>query len=274
MLRKHLLGAALALALAPAGGRRRRPRRRHQAGREHGRHLQGRRLDARSGDRLRLAELVDDQEPVRRADGLRPGTTDLVPDLAESYEVAPDGLSYTFKLRQGVKFHNGRELTADDVKWSIERAVRPETQSPGQGFFGMIAGFEDVTAGKAKELSGIEVVDPHTVRFTLSRPDATFLHVMAINFGFAVPKEEVEKYGQDFGKHPVGTGAYKMTEWTLGQRVVFERNPDYYKRGAAEARQDHVRGRPGAAGGACCGWSGARSTSWATASRRPSSSRS
>jgi ABC-type transport system substrate-binding protein len=167
-------------------------------------------------------------------DGLmdyKPGTTDLVPDLAESYEVAPDGLTYTFKLRHGVKFHNGRELTAADVKWSIERAVRPETQSPGQGFFNMIAGFSDVTSGKAKELSGIEVVDPYTIRFTLSRPDATFLHVMALNFGFAVPKEEVEKYGQDFGKHPVGTGAFKMTEWTLGQRVVFERNPDYYKKG-------------------------------------------
>ena len=167
-------------------------------------------------------------------DGLmdyKPGTTDLVPDLAESYEVAPDGLSYTFKLRKGVKFHNGRELTADDVKWSIERAVQPETQSPGQGFFNMIAGFADVTAGKAKELSGIEVVDPYTVRVSLSHPDATFLHVMALNFGFAVPKEEVEKYGQDFGKHPVGTGAYKMTEWTLGQRVVFERNPDYYQKG-------------------------------------------
>jgi oligopeptide transport system substrate-binding protein len=160
-----------------------------------------------------------------------PGTTDLIPDLAESYEVAPDGRSYTFKLRHGVKFHNGRELTAEDVKWSIERAVRPETQSPGQGFFNMIAGFEDVTSGKAKELSGIEVVDPYTVRFTLSRPDATFLHVMALNFGFAVPKEEVAKYGQDFGKHPVGTGAFRMTDWTLGQRVVFERNPDYYRKG-------------------------------------------
>jgi peptide/nickel transport system substrate-binding protein len=54
---------------------------------------------------------------------------------------------------------------------------------------------------------------------------------MAINFSFAVPKEEVEKWGQDFGKHPVGTGAYKMTEWTLGQRLVFERNPDYYREG-------------------------------------------
>ena len=69
-------------------------------------------------------------------------------------------LSYTFKLRHGVKFHNGRELTADDVKWSIERAVSPKTQSPGQGFFNMIEGFDDVTAGKAEALSGIEVVDP------------------------------------------------------------------------------------------------------------------
>jgi oligopeptide transport system substrate-binding protein len=161
----------------------------------------------------------------------KPGTTDLVPDLAESYEIAPDGLSYTFKLRQGVKFHNGRELTADDVKWSIERAVRPETQSPGQGFYNMIAGFDDVTSGKAQQLSGIEVVDPHTIRVKLSRPDATFLHVMALNFGFAVPKEEVEKYGQDFGKHPVGTGAFKLAEWTLGQRVVFERNKDYFHEG-------------------------------------------
>ncbi len=166
-----------------------------------------------------------------------PGTTDLVPDLAESYEVAPDGLSYTFKLRHGVKFHNGRELSAEDVKWSIERAVRPETQSPGQGFFNMIAGFDDVTAGKAEELSGIEAVDPYTVRFTLSHPDATFLHVMAINFSSAVPKEEADKYGQDFGKHPVGTGAYKMTEWTLGQRLVFERNPDYYKKGLPKLDQ-------------------------------------
>jgi len=160
-----------------------------------------------------------------------PGTTDLIPDLAESYEIAEDGLTYTFTLRDGVTFHNGRELTADDIKWSIERAVRPETQSPGQGFFNMIDGFDEVAAGEAQELSGIEVVDPRTVRFTLSRPDATFLHILAINFSFAVPKEEVEKYGEDFGKNPVGTGAFKMTDWTLGQHVIYERNPDYYHEG-------------------------------------------
>jgi ABC-type transport system substrate-binding protein len=160
-----------------------------------------------------------------------PGTTELIPDLAESYEISDDGLTYTFKLHAGVTFHNGRELTADDVKWSIERVVRPETQSPGQGFFGVIAGFDEVAAGDTPELSGIEVVDPTTVIFTLSRPDATFLHVMAINFSFAVPKEAVEEHGEDFGRNPVGTGAYKMTDWTLGQQVVFERNPDYYREG-------------------------------------------
>ena len=166
-----------------------------------------------------------------------PGTTELIPDLAESYELSEDGQTYTFKLRDGVKFHNGRALTADDVKWSIERVVRPETQSPGQGFFGMIAGFDEVAAGDAQELSGIEVLDPQTIRFTLSRPDATFLHVLALNFAFAVPKEAVEEFGPDFGNNPVGTGAYRMTDWTLGQHVVFERNPDYYREGLPKLDQ-------------------------------------
>jgi len=165
-------------------------------------------------------------------DGLmdyKPGTTELVPDLAESYEIQDGGTVFTFKLRQGVKFHNGREMTAEDVKYSIERAVNPATQGPGGGFFGSIVGYEDFTGGSAQGLAGIEVLDSHTVRFVLSRPDATFLHVMAINFSFVVPKEEVEKSGADFGKSPVGTGAFKLKEWALGQRVVFERNPDYYK---------------------------------------------
>ncbi len=157
------------------------------------------------------------------------GTTELIPDLAESYELSPDGLTYTFKLRQDVKFHNGRAMTADDVKYSLERTINPETQSPGQGFFASLKGFDDMAAGKVKSLSGVTVIDPHTIKIEMARPDATFLHVMAINFSFVVPKEEIAKYGTDFGKHPVGTGAYTMTDWTLGQRVVFERNPDYYR---------------------------------------------
>jgi ABC-type transport system substrate-binding protein len=160
-----------------------------------------------------------------------PGTTELVPDVAESYEITGDGTVFTFKLRPGVTFHNGREVTADDFKYSIERVVNPATQSPGAGFFWSIKGFDEMSAGDADSLSGITVVDPHTIRFELSQPDATFLHVMAINFAHVVPKEAVEQYGEDFGKNPVGSGAYRMTEWTLGQRVVFEKNADYWRDG-------------------------------------------
>ena len=165
-------------------------------------------------------------------DGLmdyKPGTTELMPDLAESYEVSDDGLTYTFKLRDGVVFHNGRAMTAADVKYSLERAVNPVTQSPGQGFFAAISGFDDMVSGGAESLSGVTTPDDGTVVIELSRPDATFLQVMAINFAFVVPREEVERLGEDFGRSPVGTGAYKLTEWTLGQRVVLEKNTDYFR---------------------------------------------
>src|SRR5215813_11486084 len=152
-------------------------------------------------------------------DGLmdyEPGSTKLVPDLAESYTISDDGQTYTFKLRDGLKFHNGRAMTSADVKYSLERATSPATQSPGGGYFGAIKGYDELVAGKAKDLSGVTTPDDKTVVIALTRPDATFLHLMAINFGFVVPKEEVEKYGADFGKHPVGTGAFKFVEWTAG----------------------------------------------------------
>ena len=157
-----------------------------------------------------------------------PGTTTLRPGLAESYALSEDGLTYTFKLRAGVKFHNGREMTADDVKYSLDRVTNPATTSPGAGFFASIAGFDAAGDGG---LSGVEVVDPLTVKITLSRPDATFLHVMALNFGSVVAKEAVDAAAGDFGKQPVGTGAFKLAEWTLGQKLVFEKNADYWRAG-------------------------------------------
>jgi peptide/nickel transport system substrate-binding protein/oligopeptide transport system substrate-binding protein len=167
-------------------------------------------------------------------DGLmdyKPGTTELVPDLAESVDVSDDGLTYTFKLRQGVKFHNGREMTAADVKYSLERTCSPATQSPGAGYYGALKGFDDFQAGKATELAGVQAVDDHTVKIELIRPDSTLLHLMALNFSFVVPKEVVEAEGQDFGHKPVGTGGYKVAEWTSGQSIVLERNTDYFKAG-------------------------------------------
>ncbi|MBY5798848.1 ABC transporter substrate-binding protein [Rhizobium leguminosarum bv. viciae] len=160
-----------------------------------------------------------------------PGTPNPVPSLAESFTVSPDGLTYTFKLHKGVKFSNGREVIASDVKYSIERAVDPKTQGPGAGFFGAIKGFEDETGGKTTTLSGIETPDDSTVIFNLSRPDATFLHVLAINFASVVPKEAVEAAAGDFGKKPVGSGTFILKDWTIGQQLVFERNKDYFVKG-------------------------------------------
>lgn len=167
-------------------------------------------------------------------DGLmdyEPGTTTLRPGLAESHTVSDDGMTFTFNLRTNVKFHNGRELTAEDVKYSLDRVTNPVTQSPGAGFFGAVAGYDAMADGSATSLEGVTVVDPQTVEIKLSRPDATFLHVMALNFASVVPQEGVEAANGDFGKLPVGTGAFKLAEWTIGQRLVFEKNADYWRAG-------------------------------------------
>lgn len=167
-------------------------------------------------------------------DGLmdyKPGTTQLVPQLAESYEISEDGLTYSFKLREGVTFHNGREMVADDVKYSFERMLNPETQSPGVGFYLGIEGAQAYIDGTASEVTGIRVTGPYTIEFQLTQPDATFLHKLALNFAHVVPQEAVEKYGQDFGHNPVGTGAFMLEEWSLGQQLVLVRNPDYFIEG-------------------------------------------
>jgi len=160
-----------------------------------------------------------------------PGTPNLTNDLAEDVQVSPDGKVYTFKLRHGVHFTNGREVTADDVKYSLERTVNPKTQSPGASFYKPIVGYEEETAGKTENLAGVKVLDPYTVSIELQQPDATIYHMLALNFASIVPKEEVAKWGADFGKHPVGSGPFKLTEWTIGQRLVFERNKDFFRKG-------------------------------------------
>ena len=160
-----------------------------------------------------------------------PGTTELTPHLAESYEVSDDGLTYTFHLRQGVKFHNGREMVADDVLYTFERVLDPETQSPGQGFYLTIAGAQEFIDGAADSVAGIEVVDDYTIRLTTSEPDASFLHKLGLNFAHVVPQEAVEAAAGDFGHQPVGTGGFMLEEWLLGQHIKLVRNPDYFEPG-------------------------------------------
>src|SRR5829696_1686513 len=110
-------------------------------------------------------------------------TTNITPRLAAALpEVNEDATVYTFTLREGVQFQNGRALTADDVVYSLTRVLDPATQSPGAGFYVGIQGAQDFIDGKATAVSGIEAVDPATVKFTLNSPDVTFLNKLALNF--------------------------------------------------------------------------------------------
>jgi oligopeptide transport system substrate-binding protein len=159
----------------------------------------------------------------------KPGTTDLEPRIAAAMpKVGDGGKSYTFQIRKGILFTNGRELVAADVKYTLERVLNPKTKSPGAGFFADIAGSDAFSSGKNKDLIGVKVIDANTVKITLSQPNAAFLNVLATNFAFIVPKEEVEKAGEDWGRKPVGSGPFTLESWTTGQELMFKRNPNYF----------------------------------------------
>lgn len=159
----------------------------------------------------------------------KPGTTTLEPRLAAKLPtVSADNKTYTFTLRKDVKFQNGRAFVASDVKYTLERVLDPKTKSPGQSFYTGIKGAKAFIDGKAKEVSGIKVVNPQTVQITLDAPNAAFLNIMAMNFAFIVPKEAVEAAKGDFGHKPLGTGPFKLDSWVSGQALTFSRNPNYF----------------------------------------------
>jgi peptide/nickel transport system substrate-binding protein len=152
------------------------------------------------------------------------------PRLArELPEISEDGRVYTFRLRPGVRFHNGRELVADDVRWSMEHMLHPETASPGAPFFELIEGVADFQAGRAEHIAGIRVLDRWTVQFRLRNADATFLHVMSMGFAYPVARENYETPGAD--RRPIGTGAFVFESWEPGLRLTFSRNPDFFRPG-------------------------------------------
>lgn len=162
-------------------------------------------------------------------------TTELVPDIAESMpKVSPDGKVYTFKLKHGVKFTNGREVKAADFKYSWERMLDPKTNGPMTGgpFWGGVHGADDFFNGKTHDLPGLKVIDDYTIEIDLDSPNLAFLNIVAMPFGFVLPKEEVEKAGADFAKHPVGTGAFYVASYTPGQLLTLKKNPNYFGKAA------------------------------------------
>ncbi|MDR7523402.1 MAG: ABC transporter substrate-binding protein [Armatimonadota bacterium] len=156
----------------------------------------------------------------------------LVPDIAEQPpRISPNGKIYTIPIRRGVLFHNGREVKAADVKYSLERQAHPSARSWGPSFAANIAGARPVLEGRATTMSGIEVLDDYTVRITLDQPQAAFPQILAMSINAIVPREEVERWGQDFRLHPVGTGPFRLERWTPGQEIIFVRNPRYFRQG-------------------------------------------
>jgi oligopeptide transport system substrate-binding protein len=152
----------------------------------------------------------------------------IEPDIAESWETSPDGKTYTFHLRQGVKFHSGKEVKAADFKYSWERACDPATGSATAAtYLGDIVGAKDMLAGKTGELSGVKVLDDYTLQVTIDAPKAYFLDKLAYPTAFVVDRANVES-GKNWWLEPNGTGPFKLKEWKPGQQLILERSQIYY----------------------------------------------
>ncbi|MEM9550691.1 MAG: ABC transporter substrate-binding protein [Pseudomonadota bacterium] len=138
------------------------------------------------------------------------GDGSIVPGLAKDWEISDDGKVYTFRLHEGVTFHDGTTMDADDVKFSLDRARAEDSANAQKALFD---GITDVT-----------VVDPATVQVTLSEPNGSFLFNMAWGDAVIVAPESID----DIKTKPVGTGAYTFAEWVQGDRISLARNADYW----------------------------------------------
>jgi oligopeptide transport system substrate-binding protein len=155
----------------------------------------------------------------------------LAPALAERWEVSPDGRTFTFHLRPGVKFQNGRPLKASDFVYTMNRALRPETRSTvAMTYLNDIVGAADVAAGRAKEAKGLAVPDDRTLKITIDAPKAYFLAKLTYPTAYAVCREAIESHGGRMDEtNLVGTGPFRLAEYRRGERIVLERNPNYFE---------------------------------------------
>lgn len=154
---------------------------------------------------------------------------EVVPDIADGWELSDDGTTYAFHLRDDVKFHDGKPVTAHDFKYSIERACDPATGSiVADTYLGDIVGCQAKLRGRAAEVSGVVVMDDHTLRITVDSPKAYFLAKLTYPTAFVVDQENVEGSRQPWTDRPNGTGPFRLAEYELGLRIVLERNEEYY----------------------------------------------
>ena len=189
------------------------------------------------------------------------------PLLAESLPtVSSNGLDYTFRIRQGIRFQDdacftntagrGRELTASDFVYSLKRIADLKVGSSGYWTLrGHIAGLDDYRAASADAarnvavpVEGLQVRDPYTLRIRLTAPFPALLWMLAMNYAYAVPHEAVEYYGAEFVNHPVGTGPYILKAWIQNYKLEFARNPAWKTMGRVDRYPATGEARDAAAG--------------------------
>jgi peptide/nickel transport system substrate-binding protein len=164
-------------------------------------------------------------------------TTNVIPSLAERWSVSADGTVWTFTLRKNVKFQDSTPFDAAAVVWNFDRwrlSTHPQHENQIKAgkmfeyYEAQFGGFDDKSL-----ITKVEAVNPTTVRVTLKSPQGPFLANLAMFVFDIVSPAAVEKWGVEFGKHPVGTGPYKFVEWKVGQEVILEANPDYWDKAHA-----------------------------------------
>ena len=153
----------------------------------------------------------------------------VVPGIAKSWGASRDGLVWTFHLRQGVKFHHGREVHADDFVYTFTRILDPRTASPRAWLFERVQGAQKFRAGEAESVEGLQALDAYILQITLSQPYAPFINLLGMIQAEVLPREEVQRLGVEFGRRPVGTGPFRFINWVAGEAITLEANEAYYE---------------------------------------------
>jgi peptide/nickel transport system substrate-binding protein len=155
----------------------------------------------------------------------KPGTTEVAPGLAKSWDISPDGLTYTFHLRTGITFHDGSKFNAAEYIQTLDRQLKKDDPNTIYNT-GPVQGYEDFTFGAVASYSAI---DENTVQFKMKEPSAAFLNSLAMVWNGVVSYQAAAKYGKDFRNNPVGTGPYIFREWKSRDQIVLDANPTYWK---------------------------------------------
>ena len=150
-------------------------------------------------------------------------------DLAESWEVSDEGRVYTFRIRPDATFHDGKSVTAEDVRWSLERATNPLTESPVvDQYLGDIVGVEEKLNGDAQTISGVRVIDERTIEITIDEAKSYFLAKLTYPTAFVVDRENIEADPKNWFRKPNGTGPFQLAEYKVGESLVLTKNDAYH----------------------------------------------